>query len=454
MAPISQWVPKIIVGAARVLAAKGIYVASHELLGELAGQGGVTLEGQRVRFEESVTLQFFDDYHRARPFASPERLRASAGAHANHIVDLEGTLRPITLSDIERGARLVGALEPCNISGCAPGIPQDVPAPLQGLAQLIAGAKNKAGSTAYALHYPAAQPFIHECLEILGQSHGAGIHVVSPLRFEGQEVDEALDLRRYNPQASIGVGSMPIVGISTPATALAGAVTALAEVAGGALLMLKSGTPLERLGMSVNIYPFDMRHGCFVYGTPANMLLTRVEREINRYLGTEISAKTFSVMAQRPGAQSCALKALNTGLMASEGRMIFSAVGSLSLDEVYSPVQLIFDREILGYVQRTQEMTEQSLDESLLLVDEIISDATGNFTGADSTLEHFRTLQWDSAIFPTRMLQQWHEAGEPEAHDLAVAEVERLLSDYEFELPADQSRALDEVYARAAAALV
>ena len=451
---IAEWVPKIIEGAARVLAEKGMFVVSDELLGELAGQEGVSISGRRVCFEGGVTVGFLEQYHAARPFTPPARLTVSSGAHANHIVDLDGTLRPITQADLEWAARLGGALGDCGIAAYAPGIPQDVPAPLQGLGQLLAGAKNKPGAAIYALHFPAAQPFIRECQTILGQGHGAGIHVVSPLRFEGQEVEEALALRCENPAASIGVGSMPIVGVSTPATALAGAVTALAEVVGGALLMHRSGTPLERLGMSVNIYPFDMRHGCFVYGTPTNLLLTRIEREINRYLGTEISAKTFSVMAQRPGAKSCALKGLATGLMAAEGRMIFSAAGSLSLDEVYSPVQLIYDREILAYVQRSREMVADSLDEALLLVDEIIADTTGSFLGADSTFDHFRTLQWDSDIFPTRMLQQWCEAGEPDEHDLAAEEIKRLLAGYEFELEEDKARALDEVYGTARAALV
>lgn len=452
--PITTWIPKIINGAARVLAEKGMFVASDELLKQIAGHDGVTVVGQCARFEERVTVAFLDEHHAARPFTPPERLTVSGGAHANHLVDLQGDLRPLTLADVNWAARLAGALAGSGVNAYAPGIPQDVPAPLQGLAQLIAGAKNKPGQAIYAPHYPAAQPFLKECHEILGQAHGAGIHVVSPLRFEGQEVEEALALRRQSPDASIGVGSMPIVGVNTPATALAGAVTALAEVVGGALLMVQSGTPPGHLGMSINLYPFDMRHGCFIYGTPANLLLSRVERELNRYLGTEIPAKTFSVMAQRPGAQSCALKGLGTGLMAAEGRRLFSAAGSLSLDEVYSPVQLLFDREILGYVQRTQEMLEQSLDDSLLLVDEIIADTTGNFTAADSTLQHFRTLQWDSQIFPTRMLQQWREVGEPCAHDLAVAEIGRLLAGYEYELPVEQARALDEVYARATAALL
>jgi len=231
-------------------------------------------------------------------------------------------------------------------------------------------------------------------------------------------------------------------------------VTALAEVTGGALVMQHTGTPLARLGLSVNLYPFDMRHGVFVYGTPANLVLTMLEREINRYLGTEINAKTFSVMAQRPGPQSCALKAVGTGLMAAQGRRLFSSLGSLSLDEVYSPVQMIFDREILGYVRRCVEMLAVVLDERLLLTDELAGSAADSFLEADSTLEHFRDLQWDSAIFPTRMLQQWREAGEPEAQHLAAAEVKRLLAGYEYELPLDQARALDDIYARAAAALV
>ncbi|MEN6403246.1 MAG: trimethylamine methyltransferase family protein, partial [Armatimonadia bacterium] len=362
--------------------------------------------------------------------------------------------RPITLTDIEQGARLLGALADTPVHGIAPGIPQDVLPPLQGLAQLIASAKNKSGPAAYAPHYPQAQPFIRECYEVLGQPHGAGIHMVSPLRFEGQEVDEALAYRAEHPEGSIGIGTMPIIGASTPASVLSAFTIALAEIVGCALILIATGTPAAQIGLSINAYPFDMRHGAFVYGTPSNLVCTMVERELNRYLGTEIPAKSFSVMAQHPGPQANALKGLFTGFMLAQGRTSFSGAGGLSLDELYSPIQLIYDREIILFLKSSQEMLTASLDEDLLMVEEIVGATSDSFMDTDSTLKNFRTLQWDSNIFPTRMLRQWQDAGCPMEQAAAKSEINRLLANYDYHLPTAQSEALDEIYTQATRTLL
>lgn len=450
----AHWVQRIVDGAIRVLAERGLHVAREDVLADLRQSPNCTVQGSRVMFAIETARGFVEDYHQRHPFTPPTTYSVGAIGHSNHMVDLDGTLRPVLLADIEQGARLIGAMQGTGINGIAPGIPQDVPPPLQGLAQLIAGAKNKPGSAGYAPHYPQAQPFLRECFDILGQGHGAGIHVVSPLRFEGQEVDEALGFRAQNPGGSLGIGTMPIIGASTPASVLSSFALALAEIVGCALILIATGTPATQIGMAINAYPFDMRHGCFVYGTPSNIVCTMVERELNRYLGGEIPAKSFSVMAQHPGPQACALKGMFTGFMFAQGRMAFSGAGGLSLDEIWSPVQLIYDREILGFLVRSREMLEASLDEELLLVDEIINAGSDNFMEADSTLQHFRTLQWDSNVFPTRMLRQWQQAGEPREHEAAQAEIGRLLAECEYELAADKAVALDVVYARAASALL
>ncbi|NSW57135.1 MAG: trimethylamine methyltransferase family protein [Armatimonadetes bacterium] len=444
---IAPWVGRIVDGACHVLEHKGMLVHHESLRESLRHVPGVQIDGSRGRFSEELSRGFLDAYRQMHPFRAPEGYSLSAGCHALHIHDTDGALRPITLADIQRGTRLVAALAPEGIHGIAPGIPQDVPPKLRSLAQLIATAKNRAGRPGHVPIQPETESYNNECYRILGYEPSAGVHIISPLRFEGQEVDTALALRKLRPDCSVGVGTMPIIGVSAPASLLAGFTVALADVLGGALVFHHTGTPLERIGIWVNAYPFDMRQGCFVYGEPANIACSLLEREVNRYLGTEVSAKSFSVMAQTPGAHACALKGAFTGMMVSQGRRLFSGAGVLSLDEVYSPVQLIYDRELFRFVRRAEEMLDIGLVEEALMVDEIID--SEEFLTADSTLAHFRDLQWDSRIFAPRMVEQWRVAGSPSEHEAAVAEIERLLAEYEFELDDHKSRALDEVYTRA-----
>ena len=196
-----------------------------------------------------------------------------------------------------------------------------------------------------------------------------------------------------------------------------------------------------------------MRHGSFIYGSPANVVCTLLEREINRVLGVEAAAKSFKTTAQHPGAQACAQKAAFTGIMAGLGKRVVSGAGSLSVDEIYSPVQLIFDREIFAYVRRTAEMLASSLDESLLMVEEIIN-SQDEYMASEGTVQNFRALQWDSEVFPSRLLAQWQAAGCPLEEQAAVKEIKRLLDGYGYHLPEDKARTLDGIYVRAARDLV
>ena len=82
--------------------------------------------------------------------------------------------------------------------------------------------------------------------------------------------------------------------LSAPASVLGGFTLALAEVLGGAMIFEALGTFVTKLGVWVNAYPFDMRHGNFIYGSPANAVCSLLEREINRMLGGEVTAKSFN----------------------------------------------------------------------------------------------------------------------------------------------------------------
>lgn len=454
-AQLAPWVQKVIASAAKVLEKKGLLVPQVSVRNQLAAIPNVTIDGDRTLFGSDFTSDFLTRYQATHPFSAPTKFALSTIGHAHHIVDLDGNLRPITVADIEQGARLVDALGEWDITGSSPGIPQDVPPPLQGLAQLIAGAKFSRAYPCCALRSDLrAEEYVQECYEMLGLSSSPGVHLVSPLRFEGQEVELALHRCQVEPGVSVGVGTMPVIGVSTPASVLSGFTVGMAEVLGGGMIFEALGTPVEKLGLWVNAYPFDMRHGTFLYGTPANIVCTFLERELNRLLGTEVTAKSFNVPCQHPGPQASALKGVFTGFMAANGKRLFSGGGSLSVDEVFSPVQLIYDREILGVVKRVSSMFDDSLTDEMLLLHEILLDDSGSFLESDSTALHFRKLQWDSPIFPSRMLAQWEAAGSPMEADTATAEVRRLLAEHCYRLPDDKARCLDDIYLRATRDLV
>jgi len=445
------WVEKIKDKAALVLEKRGLLVEDNQLREVLLKTPGIKIKGTRVFFMADKTAAFFEQYRKCHPFIPSVEYNLRGTEHAHHITAMDGQVRPITLQDIETGTRLYGALGAFGIRGSAPGIPQDVPPALRSLAQLIAGAKNKPGYPTFVpSEFKEEKAHIAECLKVLGYGTSIGVHLVSPLKFIGQEVENALEQLRGGLQASVGIGTMPMLGLSAPMSVLSGFVVALAEVAGGGMIFEILGVPMERLRISVNTYPVDMRSGNFVYGTPANLASTVIGRAVNRWLGTEITAKTFCCSAQTPGPQACAQKAAFTGLAAALGMKRFSGAGSLSVDEIFSPVQLIFDREIFNYVQRSCAMTAESLNDDLFLLDDLLENEEDNFMASPATAKYCRVLQWDSDIFPNRMLAQWETAGRPSEQEAAAAEIQRLLAGYDYRLPEDKASELDRIFDRAA----
>lgn len=444
----SALVDRIVESAFALLERKGVTVHNTGLRSRLAAEPGACIRGEQVQFDSQRAAAFLDGFLAGRELQAETGFTASTMSHAHHIVDLDGRCRPITVRDIEEGARLGDALADFGIVGSAPGIPQDVPPALQGIAQVVAGAKYSRAFPGYALRTtPRAEEAIAECYEVLGLTYPIGVHVVSPLRFDGQEIDVALHMLTRLPDAPVCVGTMPILGASAPAAIPAGFVLALAEVLGAGMIFQSLGA--RRLELSVNVYPMDMRTAAVVYGTPANIAINLLEMKVNQRLKTSIPSKSFKTMSQRPDPQAAAQKAFFTGSMAALGKRTFTGAGCLSLDEIYSPAQLMIDCEILQLAKRTVEMTEICLTEDQVLLDTLVENANGSFLTDPTTLTHFSRLQWDSALFPNRLLQQWLAAGSPECLDTARERAEALLRQHTWGLDRDKASALDAILLRA-----
>jgi len=452
-ATLARLVDRIVESAAIVLERKGITVRNDALRRRLASGNGVRSAGVQVWFSRARTAEFLDAYCAKREYHPQSEFLLSSIGHAHHIVDWDGTCRPIALQDVEEGARLTDALDGEGVVGAGPGIPQDVPPVLQGISQLVAGAKYSRSFPNYALRTtPKAEELIAECYEVLGLQYPLGVHVVSPLRFEGQEIEIALHMLQRLPDVAVGIGTMPILGMSAPATIVSGLALAMAEVLGTGMIFETLGA--RELHLAVNAYPMDMRTTAFVYGTPANVAITFLEIELNKRLKTEVPAKSFNTMSHLPDPQAASQKALFTGMVAATGKRMFSGAGSLSLDEVFSPVQLVLDCEILRSLKRSVEIAETSFTEDQLLLETILENASGCFLTELSTMEHFRDWQWDSAIFPSRMLQQWQAAGSPDCVSAARDRARQLLAEHSYVLDKDKVDALNTILAHARKCLV
>ena len=450
---VDTWVQRIVDNAFIVLERKGMTVPSALARDAARSCSGTAVTGDTVRFSPDYTAEFAARYRAVHHFSPPTHFTLSSTAHAHHIVEADGQCRPILLRDLEEGARLVDALRERSVEGSAPGVPQDVPPVLQGLAQLVAGAKFSRSFPSYALRGSIeAEEFIAECYDILELPYPIGVHVVSPLRFEGQEIDIALHMLRRTPNATVHIGTMPIMGMTAPASILAGFAQALAEVLGAAMLFDALGA--RSLSLNVNLYAADMRTTAFIYGTPANLAINALEVNLNEWLKICISAKSFNAMSQRPDQQAAAQKAMCTGFMAALGKRTFSGAGSLSLDEVYSSAQLVIDCEIFGAIKRTFEIAEAAFDREHELLDVIVQNTDGNYLTDPFTAMFYPELQCDSELFPSRLLQQAAAAGTKDRLTRANEQAQRLLAEHDYRLDEAKARALEDVFRQSRIKLV
>ena len=437
---------RILKNAFILLEKKGILVKNEKIKKKLEGIKGISLEGPRVCFSPEYTDAFLRRYQEHKVYHETKEFVTSCISHANHIVDWDDNLRPITEADNNEMARLIDSLSDKGIYGSAPGIPQDVPLPLQSISEFISGAKNSRSFPTWAGHKSLRNELlIKECLEIMGLDYGVGVHLISPLKLEGDEVEIGFELFERFPELPVTIGHMPIIGMSTPATIVSGFTVGLAEILGGGMVFDALGT--KKLGMSVNLYPFDMKYMAFVYGTPANININRLETEINREIfKTELSSKALRTMSQRVDPQAAVQKAIYTGIMAEYGKRNFMGAGSLSLDEIFSPAQLMIDCEIMSFLKKTYEMKEKVFEEEYLLLDVILENTDDTFILEPTTMDFFRMNQWDSRLFPNYLLQQWKANGEPEVNKTAREMAGKLIAGNGFELESGKARALDAIY--------
>jgi trimethylamine:corrinoid methyltransferase-like protein len=125
----------------------------------------------------------------------------------------------------------------------------------------------------------------------------------------------------------------------------------------------------------------------------------------------------------------------------------------LSVDEVWSPEQLVLDREIADYAQRIRDGVE--LDDAALSLEAIRDCAfEGEFLSHSTTLESYRSVYWMPQIFRQATALDGQAHGGPGAWQEARREVRRRIAAHAFALGAPAKRELEQIYNLALRSLV
>ncbi len=182
-----------------------------------------------------------------------------------------------------------------------------------------------------------------------------------------------------------------------------------------------------------------------------NALFQILSQDLNRFYGWPPSPalNNIHVMAKRPDGQSAAERAAIMALGASLGARHFSGAGTLSLDEVFSPEQLMLDCEIRDWVARWVRGISIAEDQGDDWLEEIREGIQQGFMALDSTLDYYREQTWYPARFERRAIGPWLEEDQPHLATRLRVEVRERIAGHAYRLDETRWNALDAIYAAA-----
>jgi trimethylamine:corrinoid methyltransferase-like protein len=445
----------------RLLEEVGIAVLEEEVLESLRTSGFSVRDG-RVFIERKLVSEFLEaerkrhgDQFAGGPqpvpnsgeFGYSSQIELSVSPYPQHVHDLEtDQIVPFTTERLIEATKLVDAL---SLPG-PPGCPVDVPPPLQPVVQYwVAATCCRQGRHPVDPKSLATLPYVMDMAEVLEHPlRSLPIYVFSPLTLGGESLRCALKFK--DRLSAVGVSDMNSVGCTVPINVGDAAALSVAEVV-GSVILLREVIDLP-LYWSVRLCPIDLHSLAMVLGSPEDLLLQLVNAEVNAYFhGTRWvpAAGSIHTNAKLPGVQACVEKASVMTAGALWGARSFGTAGSLSLDEVFSAEQLLYDLEIRDHVQRLVEGIDGDCDPERCLQDVREGLPQRSFVGLDSTLQGYPRFYWRPRLFERRFLAAWQGAGAPTIRQQAQALARELVSQHEYELDGELRREVDHILARA-----
>ena len=443
--------------ALRILSKIGVEVRHPDAAAALH-RDGFAWHGDRVVFEPAEVERYLEDARRllgARPGRQhtprPSRLTLRISTYALNVHDLESDrFVPYTAARLIEMTKFLDSLADERVEGAPPGIPVDVPPDLQPLAQYrIAALYARQGQMPVEPTSARTVNSILDMAEVMGHPvRRLPIYVPSPLRFGGDSLEVVLACA--DRLDSISVSSMPAAGATAPLQPFGALALSAAECLGGMIITrVLTGKPVT---FAVNIFPFDLHTSAMTFGTPEGLLFELLSRDMNHYYGWDWSPApdNLHVMAKRPDAQSAAEKAAILVLGASLGARYFTGAGMLSLDDAFSPEQLLLDCEMRDWAERA--IADTALGETAVpdWIPEIEAGLRRGFIGLDSTLDGFREALWFPRTFRRDAIGPWMAEGQPHMSERLREQVRERISAHSFALDGDRRREIERIYASAA----
>jgi trimethylamine--corrinoid protein Co-methyltransferase len=445
-----------------ILGEVGVHLPHPELLSRFADSGAaVDHVAQRVRVPADLVERslasagkrfavYGRDLTKTARFGFGERNYNSIAGEGHWIDRPGGRRRPARLADVATATRLGDALEHINLVGAMTD-PQDVPTPLKCIEVMSQMLRHTTKPIHFWFHDRASAKYLIEMLIVLrGDERRAAeqpvcypfLEPISPLRFPFNGVDMLFETARLN--LPVPIGPMAQMGLSAPCTLAATLAQENAEILAGVCVtqLIRPGMPVCYGGIP---HAFDMGTTQLIFSGPEQALFGVAMTQIGKHYGLPVYINVGLTDSKRPDAQAGLEAGITLMLGAAAGADIFGHMGISGVDQASSLDMLVFQDEVIGYVESVLRELDFSAEAFAADVVREVGPG-GSYIGTDHTAQNFRRSLWFPKLLDRQFYDAWLSAGAQSAEDRCRARTEELLASHQPEpLPDDLAAALDEV---------
>lgn len=444
----------------------GVIVPHDEMLSRFADAGAqVDRQTQRVRIPPEIVARSLDqagkrftiygrDISRKAEFGCGKRNYNSVAGEASWVDEPGAQRRYATLDDVAVAAGIADALDCINIAG-AMADPQELPAEFRCVEVLRAMIRNTTKPITFWLNDRASAKYLIEMtIALRGDAERAAefplwypfLEPISPLRFSFDGIDLLFETERL--RLPVPIGPMGQMGLSAPATVAGTMALENAEILAGVCItqLIRPGTPVCYGGIP---HAFDMRTTQMIFAGPEQAIFGVGMTQMGKRYGLPVYINVGLTDAKRPDAQAGLETGATLALGAAAGADIFGHMGIAGVDQAASLDMLVFQNEVISYVESVMREIDFS-DDALGL--ETIAEvaAGGSFIDRAHTVEHFRSELWFPELLDREYYQQWIDEGGTTTEQRSRRKKLHLLKTHEVPpLSDDLDRALEKIVSAA-----
>ena len=206
---------------------------------------------------------------------------------------------------------------------------------------------------------------------------------------------------------------------------------AWAETLGGLVYVnaIKPGAPAI-----LGTWPFvsDLRTGAMSGGSPEQGVLSAACAQVGQYFGLPTGTGAGMSDSKLPNFQGGAEHASNAAVTALSGaNIVYESAAMYSSLLGTCPESLLLDNDVLGACMRMVKGVEVNQETLAFdVVKEVCLGEKGHYLGSDQTLSVMQSEYIYPELFNRMTPNEWDEAGQPEALELAIQQKEKILSSH------------------------